>query len=210
MAGALLDLGQQRVAGLRSGHAGDAFELGQLRVLGGLQLLLHLAGVRLAVGDRLLAAGDLLGLGCDHLVAGADPLLALGQLGPAIAQLAFLLRTLLQQLLAGGHARLLQLRLGTSLGVAQDACRLPFRLRDPARAHARTHGVADATADDQRGEADQRLLHHVSFGLSARVAAGVEDVTRSGAPSSPQRVRVAPMRRRRSARRGDGHYHESQ
>ena len=153
---------EQGRAAVGRGHPGDALEAGELGVAGGLQLLLELLGVHLAVGDRLVAPGQLLGLGFDLGLAGRDPLLGLDQLRPPLGQIALLLGALGEQLLAGGHLGLLQLCTCLAFGVLENPLRLPLCVGDLGAAAPVLHGVSGPHAENQR-ERDQNSLHRVSL-----------------------------------------------
>ena len=158
----LLDPLEQGGAAVDGRHPGDALEARQLGVPGGLQLLLELLRVDLAVGDRLVAPRQLLALGFDLRLGGRHPLLGLDQLSSPLRQIALLLGALGEELLAGGHLGLLQLRTCLAFGVLENALRLSLCIGDLGAAAPVLHGVSGPHAENQR-ERDQNSLHRVSL-----------------------------------------------
>ena len=183
----LLDLRHEHVAALGGGQPGDLLELGDLGVAGGLELLLELLGVGLAVGDRLIAARELLDRRLELALARRQALLDLDDLGPALGQVTLLLGALSQELLARRDARFLHLGVRLAAGVLQDPLCLPLGVADPA---------APATVLDQdagarspcEGERDQQRLHRVSLCTCRRSAAGIRSVCRPGRRRPPGRA----------------------
>ena len=123
---------------------GDLLELGDLGVAGGLQLLLELLGVDLAVGDRLVAARQLLERRLELALARGQALLDLDDLGPALGQVALLLGALSQELLARRDARFLH------LGVRLAAARPPGSAVPPARRRRSGRGCGRARPGRRR------------------------------------------------------------
>ena len=143
---------------------GDPLELGQLGVAGGLELLLELLGVHVAVGDRLLAAGELLVALSRLAVAGGQAFLELGDLGAPVGRSRARFRSAGRAVLRGGDASLLHLRVGFAAGVLEDpsASRWASASRPRRRACATDAGDDPATSASAIRTAPPRLLMSVA------------------------------------------------
>ena len=106
-----------------------------MRVVAGLQILLELPRVRLAVGDPLLAARQLLALRVELGLALVDTFLDLRHLQPAVLDLGLDLGAESDRLLARLDLGLAAGRLGLTVGVGED--RPPLVLREPQPRRAR-------------------------------------------------------------------------
>ena len=113
-------------------NPGDALELLELLVLRLLELLLERAQVRLAVGQPLLAAGQLGQLALDLLLRRQHPLLDLRHARPALRELALDLGSQADRLLPRLDLRFAPNRLGFALRLRQQQVAHP-----PGRADAR-------------------------------------------------------------------------
>src|SRR4051812_40532060 len=100
-------------------HAGDPLELGLLRELRLLHVLLELAEVRLAVREALILARKLRELPLDLLLLREDPLLDLQHRLAAVRQLGVDLGAELDRSLAGLQLGLPAERLRLALGVLE-------------------------------------------------------------------------------------------
>ena len=115
-------------------------------LLGLLQLLLERAEVRLAVGQTLLAPGELGQLPLDLLLRREHALLDLGDSRPALGQLALDLGAEPDRLLAGLDLRLAANRLGLALGLRRAAARASGARRRPATHPARGADTSTTSA----------------------------------------------------------------
>ena len=127
--------------------------------------------MHVAVGDRLLAPGQFLGLGLGGGLARSQPLLELGHLGSSVGDLALAFGALGEEFLACGDASLLHLGLGFAAGILEDSIGLALGIGQPAGTHASVGKVAH---DDPRGQRkeDEKSVHRVSFELCAPMWAG--------------------------------------
>src|SRR6185312_631051 len=119
-------------------------------------------GVHLAIGDRLVTPGQLIGPGLDLGLERREALLRLDHLRPPLGQVTLLLGALREQLLARRHLSLFQLRPGLALGVLEYPLRLTLGLGDLGTSAPVLHGVTGPHAENQR-ERDQHSLHRVSL-----------------------------------------------
>src|SRR6478735_1104554 len=174
------------ILALSRGHSGDLLELGDLGIAGDLQLLLELLGVDLAVGDRLLAPGQLFERRLELDLVRGQALFDLDDLGAPLGEIAFLLRALGEQLLARRDARLLHLGVRLALRVLQDPLRLPPGVTDPAAAAAVFDQDAGARSAGE-GERDQHRLHRDSLCTCRRHAGGGDQISLPTRPPPPHR-----------------------
>ena len=126
---------EQLLAGLAEGEASDPLELPQDLVVPGLELLLELLRVRLAVGDTLLAPVELAPLCVELRLALVDALLDLRHLHAAVLNLALDLGAQEHGLLAGFDLRLAAGGLGLALGVGEQRSSRLLGETQPRRAH---------------------------------------------------------------------------
>src|SRR5205823_5391177 len=162
-------------------HPCDSLELGLLRVLGLLQLLLQPAQVRLAVGEPLVAARELDHLALDLLLLREDTLLDLHHRLAPLGELVVELGAELDDLLSRLDLRLAPERLRLALGVLDDLTAEPSCLADAGGAeqlHRQERdrdpcGDPDGDSDpDQHGRqllafADATAVHPASTGCRA-------------------------------------------
>ena len=173
VAGLLLDLRQQRVAGLRRGHPGDPLELGQL-LRPWPPSAPPASGARASRGRRSTGrAGPAPRASRDcssRAITRSSALASSARRSPSSRSCSARCGSSSSRAV---HPGLLELGLGTPLGFAEDAGRPDAR---PRRCGLRPRCARTAKpsnrADDQCGEADQRLLHCHSFCLFARRPAG--------------------------------------
>ena len=143
---------EELLARLAERQPADALELAEHLVVAGLELLLELLRVRLAVGDPLLAARELLALRVELRLALVHALLDLRHLQAAVLDLRLDLGAERDRLLACLDLRLAPRRLGLALGVGED--RPPLILREPQPRRARR-----PEPDPQAGGADRDSDH---------------------------------------------------
>jgi hypothetical protein len=144
----LLDPREQRLAGLRLRHRGDALELALLLLHELADASLALAQRRIALTETALARGEVGGCLVELGRAGAKPLLGAGDLEAAALELLLHLAAGGQHVLLGGDFRLL----AHCVGLAAGACQLELRL-DAQRlcraAATAQHEGGDRSPDDE-------------------------------------------------------------
>ncbi len=154
----LLPTLEQVRLGLLERHTGDPLELGLLRRLHLLQLLLQLAEMRLAVGEPLILAPELDQLPLDLLLLREHALLDLQHRLTAVGELGIDLGAQLHRLLARFDLRLATHGLSLALGVLDQLPADAPRLAD-ARCTEDLHGDQREreSCDDPGGDSDDDL-----------------------------------------------------
>ena len=184
VAGGLLGLAEEQLAGLGRRQRGQALERADLLLPRRLELLLEGADVGVTVVEALLAPGELGGLGLEPLIAGGGPLLGLDRLGPAVAQLVLDLGPEADHPLLGLDLGLLAQGVGLPPRIGQEALGLlGLGLGRPAE-RGPHHDVRDQAADDEPGDQEQHCLHWVSPRPAACARPVIGSVT-AAAPGMP-------------------------
>ena len=183
MADLLLRLVEDPLPRLARRHAGDPLELGAVAQLELLHLLLQLPQVNLAVGDALLAPGQLGQLPVDVVLLREDALLDLHHLVAPLAQLLLELGAQLDRLLARFDRSLAPRRVGLAARLVEQQRALAPRGLESRPCHQPQPEERAAATDCQCDHDCHDNEHWRLLGLVPPAAAPRSQIDTPGAAS---------------------------